>query len=94
MNEWLYNLKFGFPICKMGSVNTEPVNFTALSNSTSCAQLTARPKDTKRSLEQRKVYCRDIQGEQVAHTPQNPEFPKGFQQIEGGAWLVIADFLV
>ena len=81
MNEWLYNLKFGFPICKMGAINTEPVNFIVLSNSTSCAQLTARPKDTKHwSLEQRKVYCRAIQGEQVAHAPQNPELPKGFQQ--------------
>jgi len=32
------------------------------------------------SLEQRKLYCRAMQGEQVAHALQKPQFPKGFQQ--------------
>ena len=41
---------------------------------------TVRPNKPKRqSLEQRKVYCRAMT-EGVAHAPQNPEIPEGFQQ--------------
>ena len=68
-----------------------------LTNAGLCAQPTVRPNKPKLwSLEQRKFYCRAMQGEQA---PQIPNSPKGFskallKQGEGGAWLVVADFLV
>ena len=38
----------------------------------------AKPKCL--SLEHRKIYCRAMQGEQVAHVPQTPNSPKGFSE--------------
>ena len=32
------------------------------------------------SLEQRKVYCRAMQGDEVAHALKSPELPEGFRQ--------------
>ena len=52
-----------------------------LPNASSCARRTVRPNKLKhRGLVQRKVYCRAIQGEQVAHAQKTPELPEGFQQ--------------
>ena len=44
-----------------------------------CVQCTVRPNKLKPlSLEQRKVYCRAMQGRQVAHALKSLSFPEGF----------------
>ena len=51
-----------------------------LLNAGSCPRRTVRPNTLKcQSLEQRKVYCRAVQGDRWLMPP-NPELPKGFQQ--------------
>ena len=55
--------------------------FSPLVNSDSCAGHTVRPNRPKpRSLEQRKVYCKAMQGNEVAYALKCLEVPEGFWQ--------------
>ena len=46
-----------------------------------CAQCTVRPNKLKCwRLEQRKVYCKAMQGDKVAHALESLKLPKGFWQ--------------
>ena len=50
-------------------------------NTSSCTQCTVRPNKLKhRSLEQRNVYCKAMQGDEVAHALKSLGLPEGFQQ--------------
>ena len=50
-------------------------------NASSCAGCTVRPNKLKhQSLEQRKVYCKTLQGYKVAHALKSLELPEEFQQ--------------
>ena len=46
-----------------------------------------------RNLEQRKVYCKAMQADEVAHALKNLELPEGFRQsifksqVRGGGWV-------
>ena len=53
-----------------------------LPNTSLCAQHTVRPNKQKCwSSEQRRVYCRAMQGERVARAPKIPNSPKGFSKV-------------
>ena len=62
-------------------------------NANLCAQSTVRPNKLKRqSLEQRKVYCKAMQGDEVTQSLKSLELPKRFWQSifkgqEGGGGL-------
>ena len=44
-------------------------------NASLCAQGTVRPNKLKRTLEQRKVYHKAMQGDEVAHALKSLELP-------------------
>ena len=95
MNEWLYNLKFGFPICNMRAVNTGSVNFTVLSNSTSCAQHTRGQRIPNIGVWSREGFPAGPSKENKwLMPPKTLSSPKGFSSVfkgklrEGHGWLL------
>ena len=66
------------------------INGVLLLNTSLCARHTARPNKLKRwSLEQRKVYCRTVQGEWVNQTDNPFQYSCLENSMDRGAWQAV-----
>ena len=66
-------------------------------NTNSCAGRTVRANKLKRrSLEQRKVYRKPVQGDEVAHALKSLELLEGFRQsiLKGQEWGWVAGYVI